>query len=281
MKLLIADDELLIRKGLESLKWDVSGIKSVRVVQDGREAIECLRTYAPDIILLDINMPNFSGIDLARYVSENNLDCKLIFLSGYNDFQYAHSAIVYGVFDYILKPSAPEELLDCVSRAVAALKEERTQHVSIESMREELRTRPIATNFFTGNYTQEEGAGSGELIQRIFTYMETNYMNNISLKTLTQELHFSSIYLCRILKRQTGNTFLEILTSIRMLHAANLLVNTDQKIFEIAEHVGISDQKYLSQIFKKTFGLTPMKYRKHAGQKELRLSDLLNKGTQV
>ena len=279
MKLLIVDDESLMRGGLETLDWRSAGILEFRSVGDGSAAMNEIKRGYPDIILSDINMPNLDGIQLAEYIFGHSVDCKIIFLSGYNDFKYAKSALTYGVFDYVLKPSDPEEILASVARAVSVLKSEREHVSTVASLRRDLFNREISQQIDEHCRSADAPPRSEELLRRVFQYINANYHNNISLVTLSQELHFSSIYICRILKKKTGHTFLEILTAVRMMRAAHLLANTEMKVSEVAAAVGIEDQKYFSQVFKKTFSIPPMEYRKkHTGQRELDLGELLNSG---
>lgn len=281
IKLLIADDEISIRKGLEELDWHSIGLTVCFVAGDGDTALEAIQRFRPDIILTDISMPGLDGPDLAQYVYEHDMDCQLIFLSGYNDFKYAKSAITFGVFDYILKPSDPDEILKCVQRAAETLRINRTLDTSVALMREELKTRKIADVAASGSQSDDALSMTDKAIRHILNYIDENYMKDISLVTISNKINFNVIYICRILKKKTGHTFLEILVAVRMLHAARLLTSTDYKISRVAEDIGISDQKYFSQIFKKTYNMTPNEYRKnHTADAILDIASLLN-GTGV
>ena len=231
----------------------------------------------PDIILTDISMPGLNGISLARYVYEKNLDCQIVFLSGYDDFAYARSAITYGVFEYILKPSDPREILITIRNAVEALRISRTLHTSMASMQGELNVRKIADRNAQDIHPEDALSKTDKTVRFILNYIEENYMKDVSLVTLSNETHFNVIYICRILKKKTGHTFLEILLAVRMIHAARRLSSTDDGIALIANQVGIKDQKYFSQVFKKVFGITPTEYRKSrsAGSAALSVTDIL------
>jgi YesN/AraC family two-component response regulator len=86
--------------------------------------LELVREKRPDILLLDISMPQMDGIELIQRLKEENLDCKIIFLSAYSNFTYAQSAVKYGAFDFILKPIDEYELMDTVKRCVALIRRE-------------------------------------------------------------------------------------------------------------------------------------------------------------
>lgn len=105
-KLIIADDERRIRQGLKNIvDWEGLGFQVVDVFSDGQEVIEYLEYVIPDVILTDIKMSYVSGLEVARYVFDHKLPCKVVLVSGYQEFELAVQAMKYGVEDYLLKPT--------------------------------------------------------------------------------------------------------------------------------------------------------------------------------
>ncbi len=100
-----------------------------------------------------------------------------------------------------------------------------------------------------------------KVITEIMDYIDKLYMEEISLITLSEHIHMNHIYISRLIKRETGETFLDILTRKRMKKACELLTGSDCKTYEIAYKVGIKDSGYFSQVFKKYYGKTPSEYR--------------------
>lgn len=110
-KLIIADDEKIIREGIaQMVNWRDLGFEITGTFSEGEEVIDCLDSMPVDVVLTDIMMPRIGGIDIARYVYENKISCKIVFISGHKEFDFAWQAIKYGVKDYILKPSKVEEI---------------------------------------------------------------------------------------------------------------------------------------------------------------------------
>ena len=110
-RMVIADDEKFIQESLVSLiDWESLGFEVVSVFGDGADVIEYLNSMPADVILTDIRMRDISGIDIARYVHDCEMPCKVVFISGYKEFDLALQAIKFGVNDYILKPSKVEEV---------------------------------------------------------------------------------------------------------------------------------------------------------------------------
>lgn len=127
-KLLIVDDLPVIVDGLLELFEGLAFSElEVKKAYSGEEALNALSLQRFDIVLSDIKMPGIEGIQLLREIKTRWPDCKVIFLTGYNEFQYAKDAMTYGAFDYILKVESDDKIVDAVERAIAKLEEERGQ----------------------------------------------------------------------------------------------------------------------------------------------------------
>ena len=95
--IMIVEDEELIRQGLTSLvDYEQFGMTVINQAENGREAWEKFQDQPADILLTDINMPQMNGLDLARLVKEQSPSCHIIFLTGYDDFEFARKAIKLG-----------------------------------------------------------------------------------------------------------------------------------------------------------------------------------------
>lgn len=111
MKVLIVDDEVKVCKLLLNLvDWNSLGLEVAGVANDGRTAYSMIETLKPDIVITDIRMPGFSGIELIEYVQKRFSHVHFIIISGYRQFEYASQAIKYGVEDYLLKPLKKAEI---------------------------------------------------------------------------------------------------------------------------------------------------------------------------
>lgn len=116
-KLFIADDEAIIREGLRCLlDWETLGFTIAGEAANGDAALQFLLSETPDLVLLDIRMPGMSGLDVVRIAREHGYDGKVVILSGYSDFNYARTAIRYGVLSYLTKPIDEDELLEIVTQ---------------------------------------------------------------------------------------------------------------------------------------------------------------------
>lgn len=116
-KLIIADDEKIIRMGLKNLvEWEKLGFEVIELFTDGQEIIEYLDYMLPDVILTDIKMNQVSGLDVAKYVFEHQVPCKVVLISGYQEFELAVQGLKYGVKDYLLKPTNVDVIIETFSK---------------------------------------------------------------------------------------------------------------------------------------------------------------------
>lgn len=126
MKILIVDDEALIRQKLNRIVEEtVHGMHTVIAVSDPIRALQIVDRDKPEIVLTDIRMPEITGIDLARHIHELGYHAKVIFITGYSEFQYARAGIEYQICDYLLKPVDEKEAAKCVRKAITEYSEER------------------------------------------------------------------------------------------------------------------------------------------------------------
>ncbi|QGQ98312.1 response regulator [Paenibacillus psychroresistens] len=125
MNLMIVEDEALLRNSLvHSMDWAANEIEIVGAHSNGLEALKHLEHNRPDIILLDIQMPEMDGLTLAARIVEWNPMIKIILMSGHDDFQYAQKAIDLRVSNYLLKPAGDKEILNAVVNAAQEIKVE-------------------------------------------------------------------------------------------------------------------------------------------------------------
>ena len=274
MRLLIADDERTIRMGLLSLPWETIGITKVYQVENGLEAMEVLKEKKIDILVSDIRMPGISGLELAEYIQKYAMDTAVVLLTGFSDFEYARTALRNGVEDYLLKPIRPKNILETISRVKDNLEKRRYQKNLVKQY-ETAVSSPDYQEQITWHFK-----GLQNQAMEILKDMAQNYSEGISLNSLAEKYHFSVGYLSRMIKKETGYSFSEIVNSIRLTAAVELLADETIKISHIGDCVGFSDQKYFSQVFKKTFGISPGEYRKQKEMQKYSIMDILKKETE-
>ncbi|MGF7045650.1 two-component system response regulator YesN [Paenibacillus sp. DS2015] len=130
MRALIVDDEARVRKAVRLLvDWERHGIDVIEEAESGTQAIECIRTLKPAIVIMDMMMEKGNGVELMTWVSEFAASVKFIVVSGHDDFDFVRHTVRHGGIDYILKPIDPEAINTAVSKAVTAWNhEEQERH---------------------------------------------------------------------------------------------------------------------------------------------------------
>lgn len=250
---LIVEDEPLMR---EYLLFNLSSIHdqwvTVACAKDGVEAMELLNKHQFDLIITDIKMPRMNGLELATYVHNNIPGTDIIILTGYDEFDYARTAVRAGVADYLLKPLQDTELhaaLDKLARKKTAVIAQGTIPQADISV-------------FPPTVSNSEDGDPSVLVQRARDYIQTNYSKPISLNEVASALNVNPAYLSSIFKSERGEPYSKYLLRLRMERASLLLrTHTAAKISDIASEVGYLSVKHFDSVFKKYYGATPNAYR--------------------
>jgi len=264
IKVLLIDDEEIIREGLKKvIGWKELGCKIVGEAEDGSEGIKLIKSLQPDIVLTDIRMSGTDGFEMISKIKDLNRNCKIVILTGFRNFEYAQEAVRLGVFRLLLKPSKTQEITLAIQEAISEILVGRAKEDEYKSLKEKLKDLPE-----TKEVPAEDDKDAGieikrpkYLISKAITYLKSNYSKDLNLKKVADELYISTWYLSKLLKKETGSTFIDILNTIRIEEAKRLLLDPRYKIYKIAEEVGFTDIPYFSRLFKKITGMTPIEYR--------------------
>lgn len=119
-RVLLADDHRIVAEGLKSLlepEFDLVG-----VVEDGKALVDRAKALKPDVVVADIGMPRLNGIDALIELRKTDPDARVVFLTMHRDVAYAQQALAAGAYGFVLKHSAPEELVLAVRAALAGRK---------------------------------------------------------------------------------------------------------------------------------------------------------------
>ena len=265
IRLLIADDEKLEREALAELvqrRFEREVV--LEVAENGRKAADTAVLWGADLILMDIEMPGMSGLDAARAVLAQRPSCRVIFVTAYSLFQYAHEAVHLGACDYLLKPVDPDELEASVRRAIRQIETERKleELAAAQPQPEQTETEEEAED------APEEGENSQTalVMAHVRRYLEDNYMFDLSLDSVGEILHISPAYLSAQFKKYQKMNFLDCLTELRINAAKELLNDPFRSSAEVASMVGYEDASYFARAFKKRTGVTPTQYRRQAAK---------------
>jgi len=163
-KAVLVDDENYDLEGLvRFVPWQQLGIEVVHADYRPLQVLRYLEEHEVDLLITDIKMPMLSGIELAKKALEVHPELSIVFISGYEDFQYAKQAIALKADGYILKPVDDKEIVETLKRTVAELEEKRKKSAPPE------RLQPGAREFIRSNFVLQllEGALAGETLAKL------------------------------------------------------------------------------------------------------------------
>lgn len=247
-KVVLVDDEHLILEGLRRVvPWEKMGCCVTGTASDGMSGMQIIRETAPDIVFTDIRMPNMDGLTMLAALKSEYPHMQVTVLTAYRDFAYAQQAIRLGVCRYLCKPSKMDELTEAV-QAMTAL----------------LDAMPPAQE-----PSDEEPAENGEagsfIVRSALDYMRNHCTEHISLSDVAEGVYVSQWHLSKLINKHTNQSFFDLLGSMRIEKAKQLLQDPAMRIHEVAEQVGYSDVAHFSKSFKKITGKAPGEYRDSCG----------------
>jgi DNA-binding NarL/FixJ family response regulator len=201
-RVLLADDHKIVLEGLRTVlanEFDVVGLAS-----NGRELIEQARTLQPDVVVADVSMPLLNGIDAAIRVLENDPRVKIVFLTMHPDPTFASRALAVGASGYVLKHSAPDELVTAITEALRGrtyvspavrtdtldeLTDETRRHVK-RSLEPTPRQREILQLLAEGKSAKEIG-GLLEISPRTVETHKYKMMDDLGVKSSAQLIQYA------------------------------------------------------------------------------------------
>lgn len=128
MRIAVVEDEAPIREGMSKILKKINeNYEVVGKAENGQKGLELIRKEKPDLVILDIRMPDMDGLTMLSIVREEGIDCKAIVLSAYSDFTYAQRAIELGIENYLLKPIKIAELKRALEQAEVNISKEQSK----------------------------------------------------------------------------------------------------------------------------------------------------------
>jgi DNA-binding NarL/FixJ family response regulator len=119
IRVLIADDHGVVAEGLKHLVEAQPDMEVIACVEDGREAVRLAGEARPDVVLMDLSMPELNGAEATRAIVQHNSQCRVIVLSMYSEREYVRRALKAGAVGYVVKRSAAKEVVDAIRAAHA------------------------------------------------------------------------------------------------------------------------------------------------------------------
>ena len=282
IKIMVVDDNALVRRAVcETIDWAAMGCEIEGRLTNGIEGFQYAKEHHPDIIITDIKMPGMDGLEMVKALKEEYDTFSSIVITGFDEFQYAQQALRLGAADILLKPIENKELVETVRRIsrgsvevryrVGGLKGERnlsgegktTGNVSLNgtcSLTEIQILTEMAREEHMQYLEEKKEEHYAIVVRRALAYMRENLSRKITLTELADYAGLSAAHLSRLIKKDTGKSFIDVLNQIRLETAINLLREGRYKVYEVSNMVGIDNYSYFYQFFKKETGKSPTEY---------------------
>ena len=240
MKVLIVDDEVIQVEGMNKIIHKLYPEVEVLSAFNGRDAISILDNTNINIVFTDIKMPVMDGIEMLKIWRSkgNNYDKPPYFIifSGFDEFSYAQLAMRYGALDYLLKPLDIHGISGVLRRIIGNHKT---------------------------TYEETNNAHSNILIEQVRTYLLEHIDEKLSLEEVALRFSYHPNYFSTLWSSKTNTSFVSYVQKLRMEKACELLENTNLRVCDIAKLVGFNDDKYFCKVFKATYNIPPLAYRRN------------------
>ncbi len=247
-KVMIIDDEPIIVEGLSrSVKWEKFNCEVVDTAINGVEGRERILKHRPDMLFLDICMPEMDGLTMIAALKSEFPDMQVTILTGFRDFDYAQTAIKLGVTRFLLKPSNMDEIEEAIICMADRIDKRRQEKGTKENESEAAEDHEsVAGNF---------------IVRNALNYIEEHYKEKILLSDVAEKIYVSQWHLSKLLNKETGQNFSEILNTVRIRHAEELLKDPSRHISDVSDEVGFLEVAHFSRVFKKINGISANEFR--------------------
>ena len=246
-KVVLIDDEHIIVEGLRRvLPWEEMGCCVVGTAPDGVTGLSLIREKKPDILFTDIRMPNMDGLTMLAAVRSEFPRMQVCVLTAFRDFDYAQRAMHLGACRYLLKPSRMDELNEAVREMIRRL----------DALPRANEQEAETTDGETGSTE-----ASSFVVRAALSYMQAHCTQKLSLGDVADNVYVSQWHLSKLINKHTGQSFFDLLGSMRIERAKKLLADPSMRVHTVAEQTGFADVAHFSKSFKKITGQTPGEYR--------------------
>ena len=229
--------------------------------KNGVIGIQKAQEELPDLILSEINMPQLDGYDVLTILRQDYSTVEIPFIFVTNKVSQAdiRKGMELGADDYLTKPCTLNVLLNAITARLkrqASLRNFYTRQFKlVPSSLPNIDSR-------TKQPTQKSFFPSDPELSKVFQFIEANYHQSITLNDVALEVGYTPTYLTHLVRKQTGQTIQKWIILRRMIAACSLLLETDEKVEDIAGKVGYNSAVHFFRQFRQHHGTTPQAWRK-------------------
>lgn len=243
-KVVIVDDNIAAVEMIATMiSWDTLNCSVVGVAYDGARGQALIIAQKPDIIISDIHMPGLDGLKMIETTKNSSPHSRVIFVSAYDDFNYAKKALSLHASEYLLKPFRSSELMQCVMQVIEEI---------------QVASPMISPSTIAGNSQKTDNLTVNHMLE----YVRVHISSPLTLATLSQHFGLCPSYISTLIKKETGKKFTDWVVDLRIEFAKQLLKDPLHNVQEIANLVGYNHYVTFYNLFVKNVGMPPTAYRK-------------------
>lgn len=266
-KIILVEDEFYIRETLKrTVDWNEEGYEIIGEATNGEQAVAKTKELQPDLVLLDINLPDMNGFEVISQLKQQGVAARIIIITGYDTFEFAKKAISYGVTEYLLKPVIPAELSAALRKVKEDIHTEENKEKVFHQLTDDIcRLIPMVDEKVLKSHTQiaMDQESNHVMIQKIKQFVNENLADEkLNVEYVSQKMFLNLSYLSHFFKKETDQGLREYIFTQRMDHAYEIAMNSGKGLAEIAELVGFKDADYFGKCFKRHFGISVSEIRK-------------------
>lgn len=246
---LIVEDEILEQDFLRTVVQDeLHPEDTLLTCESGMEAINLAKKHRPDIIIMDVKIPELDGIAAIEEIRKFLPSSCISVLSAYSDFSYAQKAVSLRVFEYLLKPIKPTDFKQVFCKMLTAVN-----------------TANAPTEDKTSETAAEPKIERQHFIEEALKYIKEHFRERLTLETVASKVFVNPKYFSHVFKKEMGVAFTEYVIGLKIEYACKLLETTNYHAYRISIECGFSDPSYFNRVFCSQMNMTPQTYRKYAG----------------
>lgn len=245
--ILIVEDELLEQDFLKTLTLEeLFPEDKLLTCESGIQAIDLAKQYNPDIIIMDVLIPEMDGLSTIEEIRKFQPNTCITVLSACSDFSYAQKAISLRVFEYLLKPVKPNVFKQTFRKMLNSTTE---CNLLINKKPEEITIEPKESREY--------------FIEESVNYIKEHFKEKLTLKMVASKAFMNPKYFSHVFKKEMSVSFSKYVINLRIQYACKLLETTNYPAYRISIECGFSDPSYFNRVFCSQMNMTPQTYRKY------------------
>lgn len=266
-RILVVDDERELADYIGRMVQGFFGDEGdVEVFYSGTRALARLQEESFDLLLSDMVMPVTNGMKLLEYIAANRSETEVIFLTGYEEFDYIYKVNKLKKCSYIIKTEHESVITDALREAVERMEQRRRQAETVAQAQKQI--AEVKQIFSEEKAKQmlsyEEAPENSEqrIIHKIREYVHAHIHEDITAATIAEVFHYSPAYLSKIYKNYGKEKLSTYIIAEKIKAAKKLLVESDKTVAQISAMLGYQSPQAFARAFRRELSMTPQEYRR-------------------